>query len=197
MNLAQACGVLLVASMVGGLALGINFGLVQGQSAIPTPSVPSFALYYVDHPYDVAPVAPTYTTNPYTGETQQTSPGSPGYHVDNTSIELWILNQQYIYYSNYHLYYDVRTRGHFEQNWTDVYPTEQRMRTANWTDLHHTSKIPPQCNQTPYTLSSRFQPPHHLSMSIRKLTIRQTPRSISKSRHSWDTIQNLSKTNTS
>lgn len=124
MNLAQAWSVFLVASMVGGLAFGINFGLVQAQSAIPTPSVPSFAVYYVDHPYDVAPVAPTYTTNPFTGDTEQTSAGSPGYHIDNMSIELWILNQQPSYSNGttiFRPYYDVQMKGHFEQIWNDLY----------------------------------------------------------------------------
>lgn len=99
--------------------------------AIPKPSVPEFNLKLVDNSYDVPPIpptTPTYTTDPYSGKQVINSSGSsgiPGYHVENKTIELWIKNQQYGYSngSTFHVYYDVRTKGHFGENWTDLYPT--------------------------------------------------------------------------
>ena len=72
--------------------------LIMTESAfaqsIPEPATPKFEVYLVNHPYDVPPVSPTYTTDPYTGDQKLLNPGSPGYRVDNVSIELWIQNDQ-------------------------------------------------------------------------------------------------------
>jgi hypothetical protein len=54
------------------------------------------------------------TTNPYTG-IQETKLVSIAY------IEITIANQQFDY-SNYLLYYNIRSRPHFEGNWTEAYP---------------------------------------------------------------------------
>jgi hypothetical protein len=88
--------------------------------SIPTPSVPEFSLKYVDNSYEVPPTSPTYTTDPYTGKQKLVNSGYPSYHVDNRTIELWIKNQPYtnsVGLTTYHIYYDVRLKGHFEQNW--------------------------------------------------------------------------------
>ena len=88
------------------------------------PPVPEFTLYLVNHPIDIPATTPTYTTDPYTGETKLQSPGSAGNRIDNWTIELWIPNKQFNDpngSSTFHLYYDVRTKGHFEQNWQDLY----------------------------------------------------------------------------
>ncbi len=99
--------------------------MAQSKSAqlIPKPSVPEFTVYLVNHPYDVPSTSPTYTTDPYTGEQKLVTPGSAGYHVDNFTIELWILNQQPSYSNGtttFMPYYDVRTKGYYEQNWTEL-----------------------------------------------------------------------------
>ena len=78
-------------------------------------SVPEFTVKVVAHPYDVPT---TYSTDPYTGETITYA----GYHVENKSIEVWIKNQPFTSYSDgdgheVNLYYDVRAKGHFEEEW--------------------------------------------------------------------------------
>lgn len=106
------------------LLLLVFSSLVMAESVysqtIPKPSVPEFSLKYVDNSYDVPPTSPTYTIDPYTGKQMMIEPSYAGYHVDNRTIELWIKNQPYVNLvgsSTYHLYYDVRTKGHFEQDW--------------------------------------------------------------------------------
>jgi hypothetical protein len=86
---------------------------------IPKPSVPEFTVQFVDRSYDV----PTSTSfDPYTGKeiTNQ------GYHVENKTIEIKIKNQPFepFYNANgqaINLYYNIRIKGYFEQNWTEVY----------------------------------------------------------------------------
>ncbi|MGA3289942.1 MAG: hypothetical protein ABSD42_06885 [Candidatus Bathyarchaeia archaeon] len=79
---------------------------------VSTPSVPQFTLQYVDRSYSIPP---TYGTDPYTGKTIITNPGS---YVDNRTIEVTIQNQPFTPYTsgNYtnRLYYNVRSKGHFE-----------------------------------------------------------------------------------
>jgi hypothetical protein len=81
--------------------------------SIPKPSVPEFTVKLVAHPYDVPT---TYTTDPYTGENIT----YPGYHVENRSIESTIKNQPSVWGENYTLYYNVRVKGYFEKNWTEL-----------------------------------------------------------------------------
>ncbi len=95
-------------------------------SPIFKPTVPEFTLYLVNHPFDIPPTTPNYTTDPYTGETKLQNPGSAGYRIDNWTIELWIPNKQFNYPNDgsnttFHLYYDVKTKGHFEQKWMELY----------------------------------------------------------------------------
>lgn len=102
------------------LALLAMSSLVMVGSAfaqsVPKPSVPEFTLELVDHSYDVPT---TYSIDPYTGETIP----HEGYHVENKSIEVWIKNPAFTPYSNdeeqeVNLYYNVRVKGHFEEEWT-------------------------------------------------------------------------------
>ncbi len=58
------------------------------------------------------------TSDPFTGvnSTQQ---------IDNSTIQLTIKNQPFtssIDNTSYYLYYDIRTKSHFNQDWTDHYP---------------------------------------------------------------------------
>ncbi len=91
----------------------------QTSTPYPTPSIPQFTVKFVDSSYDV----PTTTSiNPYTGQTVTTQ----GYHVENRTIELIIDNQPFNAYSDAHgsypfLYYNVREKGHFAENWTEIY----------------------------------------------------------------------------
>jgi hypothetical protein len=95
-------------------------------------------LYLVNHPFDIPSTTPTYSIDPYTGETKLQNPGSSGYRFDNWTIELWISNKQFYYPSdgstNFHLYYNVRTKGHFEQNWRELYSPFHGLHSGNSSD---------------------------------------------------------------
>ena len=87
--------------------------------SIPKPSVPDFTVQFVDSSYDI-PTAHSF--DPYTGQeiTNQ------GYHVEKKSIDVKIKNQPFepFYMENgrpINLYYNIRIKGHFEQNWTELY----------------------------------------------------------------------------
>jgi hypothetical protein len=91
---------------------------VPADASIPKPSIPEFTLKFVDNSYDVPP---TYGIDPYTGKNVTTQ---AGYHVEDKSMEVTIKNQPFAHSSDgntYHLYYNVRTKGHFEQDWTELY----------------------------------------------------------------------------
>ena len=90
---------------------------------IPNPSPPKFTVYLVNNPYEVPATTPTVTTDPYTGEQKQLTPGRASYTVDNLTIQLWILNEQSSYSNgttNFMPYFDVRTKGHFEEIWREL-----------------------------------------------------------------------------
>jgi len=106
-------------------------------SQIFKPSVQEFKLYLVNQPYQIPATTPTYTTDPYTGETKLQNPGSSGYQVDNWTIQLWIPNMQFNYPNDsntYHLYCDVRTKGHFEQNWQELDPPFNGLHSGSYSD---------------------------------------------------------------
>lgn len=89
--------------------------------SIPTPSVPEFSLKFVDNSYDVPPTA-TSTTDLYNGKTTTTT--IPGYHVENLTIEVTIKNQPFpstLNGNTSNLYYNVRIKGHFGEDWTEQY----------------------------------------------------------------------------
>jgi hypothetical protein len=90
-------------------------------SSIPKPFVPEFTVKFVNASYSVT------TTNPYTGvnETQQ---------ISNNSIEVKIQNKPFDYSNNgliYHIYFDIRIKPHFSDNWTEVYPLENLASSYN------------------------------------------------------------------
>ena len=98
----------------------VMVGSVFAQS-VPKPSVPKFALKYVDYSYDV-PSNTISTTDPYTNETTTTT--VPGYHVKNFTIEVAVTNQLFpstINGNTTNLYYNVQTKGHFEEDWYSPY----------------------------------------------------------------------------
>jgi hypothetical protein len=86
-------------------------------SSIPKPSVPEFTVKFVNASYSVT------ATNPYTGvsETQQ---------ISNNSIQVTIKNQPFDY-SNNQIYYNIRIKPHFADNWTEVYPLENLASSYN------------------------------------------------------------------
>ena len=103
------------------LAVATNFEPLQAStdvSDIPKPSVSEFTTKFVNASYLVT------TTNPYTGldETEQ---------ISNDSIEISITNQPFDY-SKYQIFYNIRVKPHFADDWTEVYPL--RNRTSSYGD---------------------------------------------------------------
>jgi hypothetical protein len=92
-------------------------------ASITKPSVPEFTVQIAAYPYDVPT---THSIDPYTGAdiTHQ------GYNVENKSIEVKIKNQPFTPYwiidsdgANWTivLHYNVWVKGHFAENWNQVY----------------------------------------------------------------------------
>jgi hypothetical protein len=89
--------------------------VIAAPASASTPSVPEFTVKFVDHSY----VVPTSTSiDPYTG--QQIV--HPNYTVENKTIDIIIKNQPFAPPNNLtNLYYNVRVKGHFGENWTELY----------------------------------------------------------------------------
>lgn len=85
--------------------------------SIPKPSLPEFRVKFVNASYTVT------TTNAYTGldETNQ---------ISNNSIEITTTNQPFDY-SGYQIYYNLRVKPRFADNWTEVYPLQNRTSSYN------------------------------------------------------------------
>ena len=95
---------------------------VEPVYSAPTVSAPEFTVQLIAHPYD-APT--TYSTDKYTGENIT----HPGYPVENKTIAIIIKNQHFMSSLNgetYRLFYNVRTKGHFETTWIETIPNETR-----------------------------------------------------------------------
>lgn len=94
-------------------------GSVFAQST-PKPSVPEFTVKFVNASYTVT------ITNAYTGldETKQ---------ISNNSIEIAITNQPFNY-SDYQIYYNLRVKPRFADNWTEIYPIQNRTSSYNGDD---------------------------------------------------------------
>ncbi len=115
-SLALALILVMIISSGGGL---LKVKPVSAQ-LIPKPSVPEFSVHYVNSSYYLAP---TYTTNPYTGQNQTLSSGD---FVKNQTVQFTIKNQQFTPFkdtngNNVGLYFSVRFKGHYEDNW-QYYP---------------------------------------------------------------------------
>jgi len=85
--------------------------------SFPNLSVPEFTLLYADHSYDVPA---TYKFDEYTGKTVV---DRASYRVKVFTIDITIKNQPFSYSFNgttYNLYYGIRTKGHFGENWYHV-----------------------------------------------------------------------------
>jgi hypothetical protein len=98
------------------VSVTITANLAYAQGSVP--SVPQFTLQYVNSSYTTPP---TYTTNPYTGQTTETSSGT---YVNNETIVVTIQNQPFTPYTSGNntnqLYYNVRCKGHFAQFTSDT-----------------------------------------------------------------------------
>jgi hypothetical protein len=102
------------------VALSLLFSLVAGTMQlgtgmdVPTPAAlqpPNFSVNYSSNPYIVAP---TTSTDPYTG----INVTIPAHQVDNQTIQLNITPQTISIPGDLH--YAIRYKGHFEQNWVTI-----------------------------------------------------------------------------
>lgn len=98
--------------------------IVQSSSAQSTikPDVPEFKIMLVKHSYDSAPVT---STDPFTGNTTT----SPSVHREWITVDIVITNQNlpeleqdtsYSFYSYNGLMFNVRFKGQYTDNWTNV-----------------------------------------------------------------------------
>jgi hypothetical protein len=83
---------------------------VQAQNAPKKPTVPEFTVNCVTGSNEVPPV---YSIDPYTGETVT----QPVYSEKFVSIEIKIKNQNH----PNTVQYNIRTKGHYEENWKYEY----------------------------------------------------------------------------
>jgi hypothetical protein len=100
---------------------------------ISKPSVPDFTVQYFDN---VVNVAPTTSTNPYTG--QNVTEGKVSYH--NATIVFTIKNQPFTPYTNSNgsfigLYYNFRYKGHYEDKWTYFPFTPYGITSTPWNGM--------------------------------------------------------------
>jgi hypothetical protein len=103
---------------------------------VTKPSVPEFTVKYADHSYEAPP---TYTKDPYTGQSHLSS---PGYHVDNRTIDVTIKNQPFTPYTDANgnsvqLDYNIRSKGHFD-DWdsgSTRYMNSFQMSSSAYTDV--------------------------------------------------------------
>ncbi len=127
---------------------GLSLLMVKPACAQSTtiPTIPKFTVQYTVNTINVTP---TYTINPYTGQNETVGVNSS---FEKKSIEVMINNQPFnryqvksdgiTYWVN--LYYDVRYKGHFEENWTDsgpngyffAYPDTQNTTIPLFTKAH-------------------------------------------------------------
>ncbi len=119
---------LLLTILVCGLSFQASY-----VSGLHKPSVPEFTVKLVAYPYDV-PSSTTTHIDQYTGE--KTVRTTPGYQVENRSIEIMIKNQPFTPYNDsdgnvIRLYYNVRVKGHFGDNWEELYSRSRDSASAN------------------------------------------------------------------
>jgi hypothetical protein len=101
--------------------------MVESGSAqtIPKPAVPQFSIQYADYSYDTQAYN---STDAFTGQQIQ----HPSQHIGDVRVEGKIKNQPFTRYnvsnppngaisSDIGLYYNVRYKGHFGTDWTEIY----------------------------------------------------------------------------
>jgi hypothetical protein len=111
---------LIIVLAVSGLIM-VSFAFAQ---SVTKPSIPEFTAEYVDYSYDIAP---TYTTDPYTNNTVVQTYGE---HVDNRTVVITIKNEPFTPFTDtngntINMFYNVRYKGTFGQDWTRVYGVER------------------------------------------------------------------------
>jgi hypothetical protein len=104
--------------------------IAETWASVPKPSVPEFSIQFIDLSYDIPASS---SIDPYTGQTVT----NPARHVDNRTLEFTFKNQLFMPYydssSNFNiaLYYNIRMKGHFTENWTSLYSIGNYPRQSN------------------------------------------------------------------
>jgi len=94
-------------------------GEVLAQSTPKKPAIPEFTLTFVVVDREISP--PTQHIDPYTGETVT----QPGHREQYEAIEIKVKNQKRPdNIEGNELYYDIRTKGYYEQNWRPYHFTD-------------------------------------------------------------------------
>ncbi|MGB9853452.1 MAG: hypothetical protein ACPLRY_01390 [Candidatus Bathyarchaeales archaeon] len=116
-----ALSLLLVITMLVPVLVGfVHFGMFQApatSASMPKPTVPVFTVKFVNASYSVT------STNPYTGLSETKL-------INNNSIEVTIKNQPFDY-PGYQIYYNIRVKPHFAENWTEIYPVRNMTSSYN------------------------------------------------------------------
>ena len=97
----------------------VMVGCAFAQS-VPKPSVPEFTVELVEHSYDVPPV---YGIDQFTGENVTIQEGA---HYQWNTLNFTIRNQQVP--SDYNLYYNIRYKGQYTDDWTELFYGDRYMR---------------------------------------------------------------------
>jgi hypothetical protein len=96
------------------------------QATIPKiskPQPPEFTVEIVSHPYDV-PSTNSTSIDEYTGKVTTTT--NPGYHVENKSLQISIKNYNISGNPKLHVFYSIRTKGHYGEYWREFYPIQNK-----------------------------------------------------------------------
>jgi hypothetical protein len=131
--------------------------------SVTKPSIPEFTAEYVDNSYDIAP---TYTTDPYTNNTVIQSYGD---HVDNRSVVVTIKNVPFTPFNDtngntINMFYNVRYKGSFGQDWTRVYDGQRMVYNYDNPDNKYGYKIQDYGSQNTVVLIT--SPPSQGQMDI-------------------------------
>jgi len=119
--------------------------------SITKPSVPEFTVKYVDNSYDVPPV---YEKNNYTGNYDMTKMGE---REDNRTLEITIKNQPFTPFTDassgkaVNLFYNVRYKGSFGQDWRSMFGERVDWLTDNTFDPYLEYGYPAQDSSSEYT----------------------------------------------
>jgi len=131
--LKKCLAVALILTLSFSTLLAINGSIAV--SAVPSP--PEFSVKLVAYPYDVPPQT-TKTIDQYSEE--EIVRTTPGYHVENKSIEIKIKNPTNTLYKDSDgtrigIYYNVRVKGHFGIEWTELYPESNRREYRGYDEI--------------------------------------------------------------
>jgi len=115
--------ILVLTVAVSGLSLWmvkpVSAQSFEQNTSFPTPSIPQFTVRLVNNSYYTQPITTT-TTDPYTG--QPTTTTTPSRYVQDEYVELTIKNQSFTQANGSNLFFDIRTKGHFANDWSYISP---------------------------------------------------------------------------